>query len=98
MYKKDKPKETIEKDLKMIPISDMKINQSYVMYNPDIIDPSGGFSGIFTVNKRTKGTDYYLGSLLTLVNLSRLQETMKQMVVTILTIFGLIVVGDLIIW
>ncbi len=50
------------------------------------------------LTKRTEGTDYYLGSLLTLVNLSRLQETMKQMVVTILTIFGVIVVGDLIIW
>ena len=50
------------------------------------------------LTRRTEGTNYYLGSLLTLVNLSRLQESMKQMVVTILTIFGVIVVGDLIIW
>jgi hypothetical protein len=50
------------------------------------------------LTERTEGTDYYLGSLLTLVNISRLQETMKQMVMTILTIFGIIVVGDLIIW
>lgn len=50
------------------------------------------------LTRRTEGTDYYLGSLLTLVNLSRLQETMKQMVITVLTIFAIIVFGDLIIW
>jgi len=50
------------------------------------------------LTKRTEGTDYYLGSLLQLVNLSRLQESMKQMIITILTIFGIIVIGDMIIW